>query len=493
MDFATRLAPDLAALHEARELVCRAVPAAEQFARFDPSESWRIAEIVCRACEERAEYYAKWAVEETGIGRFEDKVAKNLVASRNLMDFYRDTPLGGVRVNETEKMLLVARPAGVVMGLIASTSPIATLYFKILSCLMTRNAIILSPHPLALRCSIDATEYLREVAQRAGAPADIIQIQKAPTLDSTHAMMKDEHVNLILATGGSPMVRAAYASGNPALGVGPGNVPVYVDSSADIELAVSEILEAKRFDYGSPCSAPSAVFVHKEVADRFDDRMRQAGALYCDTEQQACLEAFAFPNGRLNAKIVGRSAAFIADQAGLKGASGREILVGKITDISPASPMVREKLSPILGIKRVDSDEQAIRDANAMLKISGAGHTSGIFSQDPAVISLWGCALDVNRTIVNKGTTMGSGGDGNNLSPSFTIGTGFAGRSSIDENVGPQHLINWKRIAFPIYDGGSESNIFDTSPRPGRGDDVDLRVKEAIQSVLKALDIGDRP
>ena len=440
---------DLAALQEMRTLVARAAPAAREFAQFDPAEAWRIAESVSQACVERAGHYARLAVDETGIGLVEDKIFKNLLASRGLIDYHRHSVLGGVQVDAARRMLLVARPAGVVMGLLASTSPIATMYFKVLACLMTRNVIILSPHPLALRCSIDAAAYLREAAMRAGAPADAIQIQKTPTLEATQAMMRHAGVNLILATGGSPMVRAAYGSGNPALGVGPGNVPVYVDASADLALAAAETLAAKTFDHGSACSTPSALFVHQDVAARFGEQLRRGGAFFCNAEQQRCLEAFAFPGGRLNPKIVGRSAAWIASQAGLRGTAQATVLIGTLDEISAGSPMAKEKLSPILGVKRVRDRQQAIDDARAMLAVSGAGHTSGIFSGDAETITLWGCALDVNRTVVNKGTSMGVIGDGTHLAPTFTIGTGFAGRSSIGENVGPEHLIDWKRIAFP--------------------------------------------
>ena len=476
---------DLAALQEVRDLVVRAAPAAKAFARMDAAQAWRIAQAVCLACEERAEHYARWAVEETGIGRVEDKYFKNMLASRDLLAFYQGKSLGGVRVDQAGKMLLVARPAGVVVGLVASTSPIATLYFKVLSCLMTRNAIILSPHPLAIQCSIDAAEYLRDVAERAGAPKDAIQIQKTPTLQATHAMMGDPGVNLILATGGGPMVRAAYSSGNPALGVGAGNVPVYVDATADVALAVSETLTAKCFDYGSPCSSPSAVFVHAAVATQFDELMQRSGAFYCSSEQQQQLEAFAFPNGHLNPKIVGRSAGWVGQQAGLRGTANASVLVGMIPEVSIKAAMAHEKLSPILGLKHVQDREQAIRDASAMLAISGAGHTSGIFSQDIETITLWGCALDVNRTVVNKGTAMGVIGDGTHLAPTFTIGTGFAGRSSVGENVGPEHLINWKRIAFPINE---------TVPRAAPGlpvadQEIDARVREAVRNILAlALD-----
>lgn len=473
---------DLAALQEARLLVRRARAAAEALARLEPADAWRIAEAVAQACEARAEHYARLAVEETGIGCVEDKVFKNLLASRSLLDYHRNTRLGGVHVDPANKMVLVGRPAGVVMGLVASTSPIGTLYFKVLSCLITRNAIILSPHPLAQRCSIDAAEYLRRAAIQAGAPEDTIQIQHQPTLGATHALMRDPDVDVILATGGGPMVRAAYSSGNPALGVGPGNVPVYVDRSADLRLAVEELVKAKTFDYGSACSTPSVVFVHADVEERFRSLLRSAGGFFCDAEQQKQLEAYAFPGGKLNPQTVGRSATAIATAAGLgkqlaemlSTVGSVRVLIGMLGEVDPSAAMAKEKLSTILGYKRVESREHAIREARAMLSLSGAGHTSGIFSEDLETTVMWGAALDVNRTVVNKGTSMGAIGDGTGLAPTFTIGTGFAGRSSIGENVGPEHLINWKKIAFPTAE----------SPRHDGASNSDADVRNVIRAVL---------
>ncbi len=478
---------DLAALQEARWLVQRAGEAATQMAQLDPGEARRIAVEVCRACEARAEHYAKMAVEETGIGRVEDKLFKNLLASRDLMKFYRDTPLGGIRVDAARKMLLVGRPAGVVMGLVASTSPIATLYFKVLSCLLSRNAIILSPHPLALECSIDAAEYLRSAARDAGAPEDAIQIQKRPTLEATHALMRNSGVNLILATGGTPMVRAAYSSGTPSLGVGPGNVPVYVDAGADLDLATHETMTAKTFDYGSACSTPSTVFVHRKAADGFADRLKRSGACFCGVEEQQRLESFAFPEGRINPKIVGRPAEWIAAQAQIGNAHGARVLVGALYEIGRGAPMAKEKLSPILGYKVVDDRDHAIREARAMLAVSGAGHTSGIFSEDIETIALWGASLDVNRTVVNKGTSMGAIGDGTGFAPTFTIGTGFAGRSSISDNVGPEHLINWKKIAFPSSMAAGLPVLADNAENlRGTMPAQEVNVQEIVKVVLAA-------
>jgi acyl-CoA reductase-like NAD-dependent aldehyde dehydrogenase len=324
---------------------------------------------------------------------------------------------------------------------------------------------------------VEAADYLRQAAIEAGAPADAIQVQRLATLESTHAMMRDSGIDVILATGGGPMVRAAYSSGNPALGVGPGNVPVYVDRSADLQLAVDELVNAKTFDYGSACSTPSAVFVHGEVEEEFRRRLRRAGGFFCDVAQQRQLESYAFPGGRLNTQVVGRSAEAIARGAAIDAAHGAEVLVGTLGEVTPKAVMAKEKLSPILGYKQVAGREEAIRDARAMLAISGAGHTSGIFAEDMETIVLWGSALDVNRTVVNKGSSMGAIGAGTGLPPTFTIGTGYAGRSSTADNVGPENLVNWKRIAFPTQAPCAD----EAAPAPQR---AAADVRDVLRAVL---------
>ncbi|MGE0806944.1 MAG: aldehyde dehydrogenase family protein [Burkholderiaceae bacterium] len=478
----TTIDRDLAALQEARDLIRRARFAAQAFAQLSPQKARQIAEAVCAACVEQAEHYARWAAEETRIGNVKDKVFKNLLASRDFMAYHRDSVLGGIRQDREHHMLLVGEPAGVVLGLVPSTSPIATMYFKVLSCLLTRNAVILSPHPLANACSKDAARYLAQAAQRAGAPADVIQIQELVTLEATHALMRDEGVNVILATGGAPMVRAAYSSGNPALGVGPGNVPVYVDASAELQLAAHETIAAKDFDHGSPCSSPSVMFVHRSVAAELRRVMQAAGAHFCSADEQRKLEEKAFPHGHLNPLIVGRPASWIAAEAGLGSVRDARILVGALEKIDASSPMAREKLSPILGFKVVDDVEHAIRDARAMLAIAGAGHTSGVFASDAETAALWGAALNVNRTIVNRGTSMGVVGDGTFMPPTFTVGTGFAGRSSVGENVGPEHLINWKRIAFPKQQQRSPEGAGGS-----HGTRQSAKADARIESVVRAL------
>jgi acyl-CoA reductase-like NAD-dependent aldehyde dehydrogenase len=440
---------DLAALQEARTLARQAREAAGIFCTVDAEAAWVIANKVAQACAERAEHYAEWAVRESGIGNKKDKIIKNRRACTDLLDYYKSTSLGGFVVDHERNMISIGRPAGVVMGLVPSTSPIATLFFKSLACLMTRNALILSPHPKARECSISAARFVARVAEMAGAPRNAIQIHTRPTMEATRALMSSRDIDVILATGGGPMVRAAYSSGTPAIGVGPGNVPVYVDATADVARAASDLVASKDFDHGSPCSSPTAVIAEKSIADALISRMKAEGSHFCSEDELRALEAFAFPHDHLNAEIVGKPAEWIAEHAGIAVPKGTRILVGTFVSAATDSPMQREKLSPILGFVISNGFKDAVEVARGILARSGAGHTAGISTSDPDAAFNWGVALDVNRVVVNQPTAMGAIGAGNGLAPTFTIGTGFAGRSSLGENAGPHHLINWKRVAYP--------------------------------------------
>lgn len=444
---------DLKALQQVRDLLRKARAAADVFRTFDPEDSKRIAGQVARTLEPKARFYAEWAVKETGFGRVEDKISKNIIGTTGIFEAYSDVQLGGLRRDDTRRVVEVARPAGVIVGLSNSTSPVATIFFKTIMALMTRNAIVFSPHPAALECSRHAAEAMMAAARNAGAPDDCIQIASDPTVEATNAMMRANETDLILATGGGAMVRAAYSSGNPTIGVGPGNTPVYVDRSADIRTAAKLIMTGKEFDYGTPCSAPSVVLADQPIAMDLRAAFEAEGAFFCTPEEQVKLEAHAFPNNRLNPAIVGRPATMIAEQAGVAVPSTTRALIGALGDPQSSPPMAKEKLSTIMGAKVVNGVDEAIGVARAMLKSAGAGHTAGIWTADAEQAVFYGAALDYYRVVVNGDTTMGSTGTDTGLPTTFTIGTGYAGKSSTDMNVGPEQLIDWKRIAFPLPGG----------------------------------------
>lgn len=480
---------DLAALQEARDLLQRARVAADALARCTPQQAWQMAEAVAAALLPKAEFYAEWAVRETRIGKVADKVLKNRMACQSTLDGWRGVPLGGVRRNDALRLVEIGRPAGVIVGLSNSTSPVATIVFKALMALMTRSAIVFSPHPVALQCCGDAVREIEAAARRAGAPADAVQMLSRPTVEATNALMRDPRCDLIVATGGTPMVRAAYASGNPTIGVGAGNVPVYVDRSADIAALAPVLISDKNFDHGSPCSAPSVVLVDRPAAAALRDAVVACGAHVCSDDEAARVQAHAWPAGRFNARVVGRPAAEIAAGAGVRVDADTPALVLPLAGPEAGHPLLREKLSPLLTAVVVDGFDEAVQVARMMLAHGGGGHTAAIHTGDAEQAVAWGAALDYYRVIVNGSSVFGSTGGETGLAHTFTIGTGFAGRSSVDSNVGPDLLVNWKRVAFPLPGGwlGTRGGVAgSTAPAsvPPAGPDA-THVTRALLRVLQ--------
>ena len=444
---------DLAALQEVRLLLDQARGAASALACISPEEGKRLAKAVGAALLPRAAFYAEWAVRESRIGKVVDKVAKNEIACTLTPSAWDNVALGGVRRNDALHIVEIGRPAGVVVGLSNSTSPVATILFKSILCLMTRNALIISPHPVALQCCTAVVQEIQAAIEKAGGPGNAVQILTRPTIDATNAMMRDTRTDVILATGGTPMVRAAYGSGNPAIGVGSGNTPIYVDESADLMEAAEKIVTAKNFDHGSPCSAPSVLMLHKAVMADMAMALTRAGAHVCTAEEAAKIQAYAWPGGKFNGKVVGRPAHEIASAAGVQVGADCEALICPLPRPEAGHPLLREKLSPILACTVVGSVDEAIDVARLMLQHSGAGHTSGIYTADAEQAVYWGAALDYYRVVVNGSVVHDTTGANTGLPYTFTIGTGYAGKSSVDCNVGPELLVNWKRVAFPLPGG----------------------------------------
>jgi acyl-CoA reductase-like NAD-dependent aldehyde dehydrogenase len=451
---------DLAAVQEARQLLAQARPAADALAGWTPEHAKAVAKRVGAALLPRAEFYAEWAARETRIGKVADKLAKNRMACTLTASAWDAVALGGVRRNDALRIVEIGRPAGVVVGLSNSTSPVATILFKTLMCLMTRNALVVSPHPVALGCCTAVVRELQAAIEAAGGPPDAVQILTRPTVEATGALMRDTRTDVILATGGTPMVRAAYGSGNPAIGVGSGNVPVYVDASADLSDAAQKVVLAKNFDHGSPCSAPSVLALHAAIAPAMLQALAAAGAHVCSERDAQLIQDYAFPGGRFNPKVVGRPAHEIATAAGVLVSANCEALVCPMNQPQAGHPLpqaghplLREKLSPILGCVVVQDMAQAVDVARLMLQHSGGGHTSGIHTADATQAVAWGAALDYYRVVVNSNTVLDSTGANSGLPYTFTIGTGYAGKSSVDCNVGPELLVNWKRVAFPLPGG----------------------------------------
>lgn len=432
----------------ARMMLQRAHWAATAFATYDRARVQRIVEAVAEAAHASAQRYAEWAVRETGMGVVEHKRLKNEACSRGILEAYADHDLVGARVDRDKRLVELPRPAGVVLALTPSTNPVATVYFKVLLSLMTRNAVVVSPHPLARECCVDAARLLAGAAVAAGAPDGCVQVVEEPTIPLVEALMEDERTNVILATGGVGVVRAAYRSGNPAIGVGPGNVPVLVDATADLARAARCIADSKSFDNSILCTNESVLIAEERIADRLVQALAGEGAHLLAPEDAARVRDTLFPGGRLDVSLIGKDAAAIAGAAGVRVPARTRVLLAPFDLVVPEEPLAREKMAPVLGLVRVADARRGIDAARAVLRIAGAGHSAAIHSTDPTTIMAYSAAVPVLRVAVNAGGSTGSAGIGTGLPISMTIGTGFFGRSSLGKNLEPDDLVHWTRAAY---------------------------------------------
>jgi acyl-CoA reductase-like NAD-dependent aldehyde dehydrogenase len=442
------LLTDPAGVPRARAMLQRAQWAASAFACYDRAAVDRIVQAAAAAGAARAREYADWAVRETGFGVAEHKVVKNLASSAGLTQAYAGHDYVTPRVDPAARIVEIPRPAGVVLALTPSTNPVATVFVKSLLALMTRNAVVVSPHPLARECSADAARALAGAAVAAGAPDGVIQVVDEPSVPLINALMTDERTNLIVATGGVGVVRAAYSSGTPAIGVGPGNVPVFVADDADLPGAARRIVDSKSFDNSILCTNESVLIVAEAAAGALLRHLQRAGAYLLPPEDRDKVRDLLFPGGHFDTRFVGKDATWIAAQAGLRVPGTTRVLLAPFPLVVPEEPLAHEKLCPVLGLTQVGSVRHGIGAARAVLRLGGRGHSAAIHATDPATIMEYGTALEVLRVAVNTGSSLGSAGIGTGLAPSMTIGTGFFGRSSVGENLQPKHLVQWTRLAY---------------------------------------------
>ncbi len=441
-------AAEAAGVPRARMMLQRAHWAAAAFAEFDLDRTRRIVDAVADEAYRNAKRYAEWSVEETGMGVAEHKLVKNEACSKGLVEWWGHGDYVSARVDADARIVEIPRPAGVVLALTPSTNPIATVYFKVLLSLMTRNAVVVSPHPLAREVSADAVRHLAQAAVAAGAPDGCIQVVEEPTIPLIEALMSDPTTDVIVATGGTAVVRAAYRSGNPAWGVGPGNVPALVDRTADLAGAAKRLMDSKSFDNSVLCTNESCVIVEERVADALEKEFARHGGFVLAPEDVDAVRDALYPEGRMRLDLVGKDAKTLAHEAGIRVPAGTRVLVAPFSLVVPEEPLAREKLFPLLGLVRVADARRGIDAARALLRIGGAGHSAAIHSRDPRTIMAYGAAVQVLRVAVNVGASTGSAGIGTNLAPTMTIGTGFFGRSALGENLEPRHLINTTRLAY---------------------------------------------
>ncbi|WIH22513.1 bifunctional acetaldehyde-CoA/alcohol dehydrogenase [Photobacterium damselae] len=434
-------------------MIARVKAAQKEFATFSQEQVDKIFRAASLAANNARIPLAQQAVAESGMGIVEDKVIKNHFASEFIYNKYKDEKTCGIlEVNDEFGTMTIAEPVGIICGIVPTTNPTSTAIFKSLISLKTRNAIIFSPHPRAKESTNAAAKLVLDAAVAAGAPKDIIGWIDQPSVELSNALMKHDDINLILATGGPGMVKAAYSSGKPAIGVGAGNVPVVIDETADVKRAVASVLMSKTFDNGVVCASEQAVIVMDEVYDEVKERFASHNGYVLTKEEADKVRKVLLINGALNADIVGQPAVKIAEMAGVKVPAATKILIGEGLQVSADDEFAHEKLSPTLGMFRATSFENAVDQAVTMVEIGGIGHTSGLYTnQDVNAdrIKYFGDRLKTARILVNIPTTHGGIGDlyNFNVAPSLTLGCGSWGGNSISENVGPKHLINKKTVA----------------------------------------------
>ena len=433
------------------KMLTRVRTAQEKFASYTQEQVDNIFFAAAAAADKARITLAKMAVEETGMGVFEDKVIKNHYAAEYIYNKYKDAKTCGViERDEAFGYTRIAEPIGVLAAVIPTTNPTSTAIFKALICLKTRNGLIISPHPRAKKCTIEAAKVVLEAAVKAGAPDEIIGWIDEPSVALSGAVMRE--ADTILATGGPGMVKAAYSSGKPAIGVGAGNTPAVVDASADIPLAVSSILHSKTFDNGMICASEQSVIVAKEIYAKFKKEMQLRGAYFLSSAEAQKVRKTIIVNGALNAKIVGQSAHTIAALSGFEVPEDAKVLVGEVTSVEPSEEFSHEKLSPVLAMYKAESFEDALDKADRLVREGGPGHTSAIYIDERTQgdrLSRFRERMQTYRVLVNTPAAQGGIGDLYNfrLSPSLTLGCGSRGGNSVSENVGVGQLINVKTVA----------------------------------------------
>jgi len=434
----------------ADELMARASIAAGIFQQFDQQQTDRIVENVFNAFFKHRVRLAKLAQEETGMGKWEDKVIKNVLGSMMVYNDIKDMKtVGTISEDDASGIVEIAQPLGPIFAMIPVTNPTSTAIYKVLISLKTRNPIIISPHRRAMNCCRETAEICYQAALEAGAPDDCIQIITEHSRDLTHALMSNQRLALILATGGTGLVHAAYSSGNPALGVGPGNVPVFIDKSADIPFAVANIIISKTFDNGTICASEQSVVVEKEISDKVKEEFIRQGCYFLTSDEIRKVEAIAVEPGTLSmtAEVVGQPVNKIAEMAGVVIPDKSRILMAELDGVGPDFPLSGEVLAPILAFYTTDDYDNAIKTCIDINYIGGVGHTAAIYANNEERIKEFSELMNAGRVVVNTPSTMGAvGGLFNTLNVSFTLGCGSGGKNITTENITATHLINVKRV-----------------------------------------------
>ncbi len=441
---------DLRSIQEARDLARKGAAAAKQMADYTSEQIDRILKSMVEAAREHAACLGKMAVEETGFGKALDKAYKNHAASVLLYEDIKDMKTVGIISEDPEKKILeVAAPAGLIMGIVPSTNPTSTVIYKSMIAIKAGNAIVFSPHPSAAKCTLKAAEVMREAAIKAGAPEGVIGCVSMPTMAATNELMHCKEVALIIATGGPGMVKAAYSAGKPAIGVGAGNSPAYIERSADVKAAVDAIMASKTFDNGTICASEQSIICETCNRQQVVDELKRQGAYFMTREETEKVCRLLFKNGHaMNAKFVGRTPDVIAQAAGISIPMGTRVLIGEQDGVGEGYPLSYEKLTTVLAFYTVEDWKQACELSMQLLQ-NGIGHTMSLHTQNEDIVRKF-AVKPASRILVNTGGSMGGTGISTGLNVAFTLGCGTCGGSSVSENVSPLNLINVKKVAYGL-------------------------------------------
>ena len=478
---------DLSSIQEARDLASAAYDAWQKWRTASQVEVDRVCSAMAEAGYHASERLGRLAVEETGYGVPAHKKIKNEFGSRVVWESIRDVKTVGVIRHDPDRRLYeIAWPMGVIVALVPSTNPTSTAFFKVLAAVKARNAIVVAPHPAAVRCTCDATQTMALAAESAGAPKGLISCMTQVSLPGTQELMTHRRTALILATGGSPMVRAAHSTGKPAYGVGPGNVPVYVDRSADIEKAARYIVASKAFDYSTICATEQAVIADRPIASRLADLMRAEGAYFTNEQETEALRRSVFnPDGSMNTAVVGKSADYVAGFAGFQIPRGTRILVTPLTRVGKDEPLSHEKLTTVLAWYVVDGWEEGCDTSIALIETGGRGHTQIIYATDERVIMAFGLEKPVFRILVNTMGTLGAIGYTSGVAPSMTLGSGGVGGAITGDNITVTHLLNVKRLAYETIAPPPEAFAPGEPAQGPSPAEVERLVRQVLEEILQ--------
>jgi len=478
---------DLASIQEARELLAAAHEAWEAWRHASQAEVDRICEAMAEAGCRASERLGRMAQEETGFGVAAHKKLKNEFGSRVVWESIRDLKTVGVIRHEPGRRLYeIAWPMGVVAALIPSTNPTSTTFNKALIAVKARNAIVFSPHPSAVRCTCESALTLAGAAESAGAPKGLIGCMRQVSLEGTQELMAHRHTAIILATGGAGMVKAAHSTGKPAYGVGPGNVPVYVDRSADLEKAARYVVASKAFDCSTICSTEQSVIADQPIARRLAELMQGEGAYFAGEHETAALRRALFnPDGGLNTALVGKPAVYVANYAGLNVPADTRILVTPLQKVGRAEPLSLEKLTTVLGWYVAEGWEQGCETSIAVIEAGGLGHTQIIHAGDDRIIMAFGLEKPVFRILVNTMGTLGAIGLTSGVMPSLTLGPGGLGGAITGDNITASHLINVKRLAYETCAPPPEAFLPADPPAGPSPEEIERTVRQALNEILE--------